>query len=503
MEKVREALARKEFIFTFELVPGRGSRGKAYDQLVAFAEAAARGGRLHALSITENAGGHPALAPEVLGREIKALGLETIIHFSCKDRNRNQMESHLFAWDREGFHTILVMTGDFPRVGFGGQAKPVFDLDSVQTLALISRLNQGYVIRNGQRLPPTSFFKGCVVSPFKRLEAEVMTQYFKLERKISAGADFVITQIGFDARKFDELLRYLRLRNLEIPVIGGVFVLDLPLARIMHRGRIPGCRVTDELLAKIEAESEAPDGGLSARLLRAAKQVALLKGLGYAGAHICGPNLTYEQVEFIVEKALELTDNWLEFVPEFTFAPEGTFYLFQKDPRTGLNTDDLTPRAPASSSPWHYVINRLIHDNFFLPDGPLFSFTRRLFLSLADSPLAGMLDSLEYFVKKILFDCRSCGDCTLGELAFLCPQSKCAKYLLNGPCGGSYDGWCEVFPGKRRCLYVQAYERLKAQGEEESLARGMVPPRDWALNGTSSWINYFSGRDHHRLGDKK
>ncbi|WP_456431166.1 methylenetetrahydrofolate reductase C-terminal domain-containing protein [Thermosulfuriphilus sp.] len=502
MKKLKEALARKEFIFTFELVPGRGSRGKAYDQLVSFARSAARGGRLHALSITENAGGHPALAPEVLGREIKALGLETIIHFSCKDRNRNQMESHLFAWDREGFHTILVMTGDFPRVGFGGQAKPVFDLDSVQTLALISRLNSGYTIRGGAKLPPTSFFKGCVVSPFKRLEAEVMTQYFKLERKIAAGADFVITQIGFDARKFDELLRYLRLKNLDIPVLGGVFVLDVSLARVMHKGRIPGCRVTDDLLAQIEAESQAPDGGLSARLIRAAKLIAILRGLGYAGAHICGPNLTYEQVEFIVEKSQELADQWLDFVPEFDYSPPDTFYFFERDSQTGLNTEALSPRAPAPSCPWHYVINRLIHDHFFSEKGLFFQATKRLFLCLAESPLAGLLDSVEYFVKKVLFDCRSCGDCTLGELAFLCPQSKCAKYLLNGPCGGSYDGWCEVFPGKRRCLYVRAYERLKAQGEEESLAKGMVPPRNWALNGTSSWLNYFAGRDHYRLGQK-
>jgi methylenetetrahydrofolate reductase (NADPH) len=89
-----------------------------------------------------------------------------------------------------------------------------------------------------------------------------------------------------------------------------------------------------------------------------------------------------------------------------------------------------------------------------------------------------------------------CGDCTLPEHAYLCPQSQCAKYLLNGPCGGSYEGWCEVHYQKRQCLYVRAHDRLKAYGEQEDLLKETLPPRDWALDETSSWINYYLGKDH-------
>lgn len=92
-----------------------------------------------------------------------------------------------------------------------------------------------------------------------------------------------------------------------------------------------------------------------------------------------------------------------------------------------------------------------------------------------------------------------CGDCILSETAFLCPQSQCAKYLLNGPCGGSIDGWCEVYPGVKRCVYVRAYERLKSFNEEESLKYNIIPPRDWYLNRKSSWINYFMGKGHEAL----
>ena len=111
--------------------------------------------------------------------------------------------------------------------------------------------------------------------------------------------------------------------------------------------------------------------------------------------------------------------------------------------------------------------------------------------------LDGSLTELEYWIKFISSRCRRCGDCTLLEVAFLCPQSQCPKYLFDGQCGGSFEGWCEVFPGKRKCIYMRAYNRLKSYREEESFKEGYIPPRNWALDQTSSWANYFLGRDHH------
>jgi methylenetetrahydrofolate reductase (NADPH) len=85
----RKALEAKEFVYTLELVPGRGARGKVLEETMRMAEKAIQGGKIHALSITDNAGGHPALFPNVLGREICGMGMNPIIHFTCKDKNRN------------------------------------------------------------------------------------------------------------------------------------------------------------------------------------------------------------------------------------------------------------------------------------------------------------------------------------------------------------------------------------------------------------------------------
>ena len=104
------------------------------------------------------------------------------------------------------------------------------------------------------------------------------------------------------------------------------------------------------------------------------------------------------------------------------------------------------------------------------------------------------LQVLEYSVKGPLFGCRMCGNCLLQETAFICPM-ECPKGLRNGPCGGTRDGLCEVYDTE--CIWSQAYERLKAYGEEESMLDGPVIVKDNALARTSAWANAFLGRDHH------
>lgn len=505
MEKNRfkEALLdRKEFIYTLELVPGRGSRGKTQDDILRMAEGAAQSKLLHAVSITDNPGGHPALSPDVIGLEISRLGIDPIIHFTCKDKNRNQIESILFSLDRIGISNLLVMTGDFPLYGFEGKSKPVFDLDSIQLIHLINQMNQGLEIDGkapggGVRLPPTHFFKGCTISPFKKEESEVMAQYYKLFKKVKRGADFLITQVGFDARKFDELLRYMQYHGIQTPIFGNVYILNQAVAKVMNQGGVPGCVVTDELYRIYEEEARAPDKGRAARLTRAAKLIAVLKGIGYDGVHIGGANLSYEVVEWVIKKSKEFFSNWEEWVHEFSFPQKNGFYLFDKDQKTGLNADVLARRRSKPRKTLGHGIMRLFHRLAFMPQAPLYKPARWLFKKVDGTRLEGPTTELEYWVKFISSRCRRCGDCTLLEVAFLCPQSQCPKYLFNGQCGGSFEGWCEVFPNKKKCIYVRAYNRLKSYGEEESLKEGYTPPRNWALDQISSWANYFLGRDHH------
>jgi methylenetetrahydrofolate reductase (NADPH) len=118
------------------------------------------------------------------------------------------------------------------------------------------------------------------------------------------------------------------------------------------------------------------------------------------------------------------------------------------------------------------------------------------------SRLEHLFTRLEHIGKQVTNECLHCGDCALFDVAYLCPMSQCPKGQRNGPCGGSYEGWCEVYPDERQCVYVRAYDRLKHYGEEAEIGERQAPPADWELWRTSSWLNYYMGRDHtaKRLG---
>jgi methylenetetrahydrofolate reductase (NADPH) len=491
-----------EFTLTFELVPGRGGRTQEINRIVNLAKDIAADRRFQALSITENAGGQPALSPETLGTEILAMGSEVIIHLSCKDKNRNQMESLLFGWDRHNLHSLLVIAGDYPKEGYCGYPKPVFDLDTVHVLDMLSSMNKKGKIdpennSNDDQGKSIPFLKGVVISPFKILESELVMQYYKLHRKVSAGADFIITQLGYDARKFHELLLYMKQNQLNIPLLGNVFIPSLKVVELMHEGKLPGCLIPDSLYEQIQWEARTADKGRKARLVRAAKLLAVLKGLGYDGAHIGGPALTYDDLDFVLNQADEMVTDWQCLIPDLSFSPPEAFHFYEKDTETGLNKERETVRPP-TKPPWAsaYSFSHWVHDKAFEPKGRFYDLCKKLCLSLNETQMRGPLSTFEYITKAALFGCLNCGDCTLEKLAFLCPQSRCAKYLLNGPCGGSYKGWCEVYPGKKHCIYVLAYDRLKPYGLEKKFKSGFIPPRNWSLNNTSSWVNFYKGLDN-------
>ena len=220
----KEALLNHSvFPVTWELVPGRGAREASQEKAIALANQAALGGKIQALTVTDNPGGNPAMSADFMGSEILKLGIEPLVHFTCKDKNRNQIESQLYALDRAGVRNLLVMSGDYPVSGYQGRPAPVFDLDPIHTLQLISEMNRGLTypgVKGNIHHQPSDFFPGAVVSPFKATEAEQMLQYYKLKKKINAGAQFIVTQLGYDARKFHEILLFMKLNDFDIPLSG-------------------------------------------------------------------------------------------------------------------------------------------------------------------------------------------------------------------------------------------------------------------------------------------
>jgi methylenetetrahydrofolate reductase (NADPH) len=489
------------FCLVWEQIPGPGAFETRQEIVLENARKAATSGKVCAISITDNPGGNPAIATDILCAEILKAGIEPLVHIAFRDKNRNQAESLLFQLAALDIHNVLILTGDYPsNLGFTGRSKPVFDLDSVNGLRLVAEMNRGMereILRKPVRLAATSFFAGVAFSPFKQMEAEVMGQFYKMQKKIETGADFAITQVGYDARKLHEFQVWLKTRGYNIPALASIYVLSYPVAKTMRENNIPGCVVTDKLLGTIAAEFESKDKGKQARLDRAAKMFALAKGMGYRGAYISGQGLPFESVEYIVAKGNELAGQWMDLLPEFEFPQENGFYFFERVAATGLNAATPACKEQKSAQPLIYLISRLIHALIFNPKSPLFKPIQRLMQAIDSSRLLyGIFHFFERGSKTALYSCKDCGDCALFDAAYLCPVSQCPKDQRNAPCGGSFQGWCEVYPNDKFCIWVRAYMRLKAQHREDEIGLYNVPPCDWDLWQTSSWINYFLARDH-------
>ncbi len=502
---LREALKNGEFTITCEFVPARGKDGPGVEAAIDFAKAMAGAAtKIHAVSLTDNPGGNSAMIPDALAPEIQKTGLTALVHFSCRDMNRNAFESRVMALARAGIGNLLVVTGDYPASGFEGNAAGVFDLDSVQAIKYMKAMNDGLEIPGPKkgatvRLPKTDFFVAAAVSPFKLKEEELLPQFFKLEKKIAAGADFVITQLGYDMRKSLEVKRYMASRGLKVPLIGNVYVLSYGAAKTMHAGLVPGCVVTDELLKVLEAESKDPDKGKKKRLERAAKMVAMFKGMGFNGVHIGGFALKTDDFRYIVDRAVELAPQWEEFVPEVAFGRKDEFYAFPppKSYRPGETDDDPVKHLPPGRRLLGYGLAMAMHRLAFERGSLGCRLLTGYYKLVGDrSVLARFSHFNENLIKLLCFHCRDCGDCALPDMAYCCPQGKCAKQQRNGPCGGSTRGMCEVYPDQKHCVWTLVYPRLKGAGKVAEMRTGYVPPRKMELAYTSAWANYFLNRDH-------
>jgi len=514
METLQETLKRGDrYLYGFELVSTRGSM-EAQKAIAArsFSQALSHYDAIDWISITDNAGGNPMLAPAALGRPILYAGKEVIIHLACKDFNRNGLESEAWHLASEGFHNILTLSGDAPVAGSGGVAKGVFDIDSVGLLSMLDQMNKGAMVTHaagkGGDLAPTQFFSGAVVTNFKRYENEVVPQYLKLKKKIACGAAFIINQIGFDARKMHELIGYMQQENLgHVPLIGNVYVLSGFTSRLFHSGKIPGVSVNETLLALCQKQCKSDDKGKAFFLELAAKQSAIYKGLGYRGSYLGGLHRMVDVERFFEIENSFSPDDWKGFVKELNFHETDEFYLYEQNLSSGLSLPGQLSQQylDAIAKPKKhlgYQVSKLAHDLLFTPNGTAAKVGGALCSNAKDNMQGPKLLRLaEHASKKVLFNCQDCGDCSLPDIAFLCPESQCAKNQRNGPCGGTREGLCEV--ADKECIWGRAYDRLKSSQGHMALLDHVPVIQDQGLRGTSSWANTWLGRDHHGNAGQK
>ena len=442
------------------------------------------------VTLPQNPGGISNLDPSDVLAQLATTdlleNLDFIPHISCKDHNKSALNSMLIGYKQRGVRNVLALTGDKPV-----SAKGVFELEAVGLLQLIGRMNRKELLGcPADRLEQAQqIFSGAAVSPFKYTEPSQLQQYFKMEKKVACGARYLITQVGWDWKKAVELKRYLEEAELNIPVLGNVYFLTTTNAapRLMHTGKLPGCYVSDALLAKLKAET------FGEHLERAAQQVAMYKSIGYAGVDLGGVH-DYDTFCTILTRASEIGDGWTEFQDNLCWPPENPFYLYDQK-------GERMEQEPGGKTLHQRGFN-LLHKTLLDPEHKGFHYLKKTMEMVGakknpEGIAARSFFAMERIAKHAAFECELCGDCYLAENFGYCTLGGCAKGLANAPCGDAKpDGTCGNEDGVV-CRGEQIY--LAAKAEEGGLARlrkTINNPRKAALEHSSSILNYLFGKDH-------
>jgi 5,10-methylenetetrahydrofolate reductase len=271
----REALKTKDFIVTAEAGPVKGSNvSKMVDHIGLLKD------KVDALNVTDNQSSvmrYPSLGTCLL---IKERGGEPVFQVTCRDRNRLAIQADiLFAWSRE-VTNILCLTGDSIDVGDHKEAKPVFDLDSVQLIHLVHTLNSGKDMAGNDLDGDTDFCIGASATPSAD---PIEPQLIKVGKKLEAGVSFVQTQAVYELDELKRFMEFVRKVDGKVKVLAGIVpVIGAKMAGYMNEN-VPGIFVPQYIIDEL---AQAPKGQgvskgieIAARMIRQMKEERICDGV--------------------------------------------------------------------------------------------------------------------------------------------------------------------------------------------------------------------------------
>ena len=244
----KSALDSGKFVITSEVGPLKGTDISELEEVAELLR-----GKVDAINITDQQSAVMRLGSLATCHLMKQHGLDPVFQITCRDRNRLALQSDLLSAAVLGIENVLSITGDLPALGDHPQAKLVFDIDSVQLLWVIQRLNEGYDMVGNELKGKPNLFAGAVVNPGADTETALELQIIKLEKKIEAGAKFIQTQAIYDPVSFDKFMK--RVSKYNIPILAGVIPLkSAGMARFMNKN-VAGVNVPEDMIKEM-AETE-------------------------------------------------------------------------------------------------------------------------------------------------------------------------------------------------------------------------------------------------------
>ena len=287
MHTLKDSLSSKKFTITAEICPPKGTDISNF-----LKKARLLKNKIAAANVTDNQRAVMRLSSLACSVLLLKEGIDPVFQMTCRDRNRIAIQSDIMGAWALGVKNILALSGDHVSFGDHRDAKAVFDLDSVQLVQVISKLNSGTNMKDTPLKGGTDFFIGAVVAP----EAEPWeSEMIKFEKKIEAGAKFFQTQAVYDMEKFHRFYEYAK--KFDVKILAGILLLKSAKMAHFLNNNVPGVTVPKHLIDELE---KAPD-----QLMRgieiAAQQVKELRAF-CDGAHIMAIGQE-ESVARIIETA--------------------------------------------------------------------------------------------------------------------------------------------------------------------------------------------------------
>ncbi|HEX8721702.1 MAG TPA: bifunctional homocysteine S-methyltransferase/methylenetetrahydrofolate reductase [Pyrinomonadaceae bacterium] len=291
-------LARGEFLTTVEVLPPKGCDATKTLESIRLLKEAGVG----AVNIPDGPRAQTRMSAQATAVLVeREIGLETVLHYCCRDRNLLGMMSDLLGAAALGLRNLLLITGDPPKMGPYPDATAVFDIDSIGLTNMVNKLNHGLDIGNNPTGTPTSFCIGVGVNPGAvNLDEEIK----RFEWKVEAGAEFAITQPVFDTEQLRDFLK--RIEHVRVPVVAGIWPLvSYRNAEFLHN-EVPGVRVTPSIMERMRVASDKGKEFAREEGLQIARELLLDVRDSIQGVQVSAP---FNNVKY----ALEV----FEALPEF------------------------------------------------------------------------------------------------------------------------------------------------------------------------------------------
>ncbi len=303
MSLLQKALENGQFAVTAEMAPPKG-----YDFTEQMAAAALLHGKVHGVNITDMQSACLKASSLGLCIHLKQAGVEPILQMTGRDRNRMAIMGDILSAASFGIDTMLALTGDHPVVGDCKESKPVYDLDSVGILRMLSEMEAAGTDCGGNALTAGApkFFKGASVTPV--YEPQIL-QLNKLHQKVEAGAGYIQTQGIFDLDSLKRFMEAVDKAGIDVPIMAGIIPLKAAgMAKFMNEN-VPGIAVPQGMIDRLAAAAaegkEKGIKGLPAKLgiEMAAEMIAKIRDEGICpGVHIMAIGAE-KNVPTILEKA--------------------------------------------------------------------------------------------------------------------------------------------------------------------------------------------------------